>query len=589
LDETAGGARAAVRTLQILELFAQQTDGMTLSEVAVALDLPISSVHDLLHLLVAQSYLERPAGRRYRPGPRILELGRRYSALADPYAAARRLMHKVAERCRMAVHLAALAGREIVYVDGVVTRSALGLVSQVGARLPAYATADGKALLALLPDEVLASRYASASWPRLTDRTVASFDALMRELEEVRWTGFAHDVEGVERGMHCVAVALPQSFGQALALSIAAPMAHLDADGLRRTLGVLQEIVAPRPVSPPPPGGRIGWSLATSHVDTYVEFRRAANEAMAGRGGQIVWTDANDDANKQAIDVDHLLEQQPCAVLIHPVNAATSDALFAAVRRRGVLAVCFQRPSRSKDFDFFVGGNTYQEGCMQAHALARALNGRGGVLVIEGDPYNDNARNIALGNRDTLACYPDITVLESQPSPLWSRETARAIAQEALATHGRDHLVGIIAANDDMAVGVAEVLLDQGLAGQIQLVGGDGDAAALELIRRGVMVGTAFQDPALLAAMALDDVMRVCDGSLTPSDFPRSSIFYAPAGPRVAVRTIPYTWIDRTNLALLDAYWASHVSGALTAATGSTQAGGERRTGASNPEIVVVP
>jgi DNA-binding IclR family transcriptional regulator len=67
-----------------------------------------------------------------------------------------------------------------------------------------------------LPDDVLATRYRSADWPRLTDRTPASLAALMREIEEVRWTGFAHDVEGVERGMHCVAVALPKSYGPAL-------------------------------------------------------------------------------------------------------------------------------------------------------------------------------------------------------------------------------------------------------------------------------------------------------------------------------------------------------------------------------------
>jgi ABC-type sugar transport system substrate-binding protein len=200
---------------------------------------------------------------------------------------------------------------------------------------------------------------------------------------------------------------------------------------------------------------------------------------------------------------------------------------------------------------------------MQAHALARALDGRGGVLVIEGDPYNDNARNIAQGNRDTLACYPAITMLENQPSPVWSRETAQAIVREALANHGADRIRGIIAANDDMAVGVADVLAEQDLTGQVQLVGGDGDAAALDLIRRGGMVGTAFQDPAVLASSALDDVLRVCEGSLTTADFPRASIFYAPAGPRVAVRDIPYIWIDRTNLAPLETYWASRVQPSL--------------------------
>ncbi len=543
----------------MIELFSRRDDGLSLSEIAAALHVPVSSAHALLRLLQTRGYLDRSQdGRRYRPGKKLFEVSRRYVEQADPYAAARRLMRKVAEQCGQTVHLSTLAGCDSVYVDGIASRSALGLASRAGMRMPAHTTADGRALLADLPDDVLASLYADAEWPHLSDRTPISLQALQRECEEVRWTGVAHDVGGAERGVHAVAAALPVDYGSPpLALSIAAPTSHLDSDGLRRMLGVLREAVPPSATSPAAPCPCIGWSLATMHVDTYVEFRRVADAVMARHHGTILWTDAHDDADKQAIDVDRLLDQQPCAVLIHPVNAATSDALFSAARRRGVLAVCFQRPTRSRAFDFFVGGDTYREGCMQAHALARALDGHGSVLIIQGDAYNDNARNIAQGNHDALAEYPNITVLESQPSSLWSRESAQDITREVLASDAAGSLRGIVAANDDMAVGVAEVLAEAGLTARVKLVGGDGDAATVELIRRGAMLGTAFQDPALLATTALEDVLRVCAGSLSVAEMPRTNIIYAPAAPLVAVQEIPYTWIDASNLAILESYWAA--------------------------------
>jgi ABC-type sugar transport system substrate-binding protein len=129
-----------------------------------------------------------------------------------------------------------------------------------------------------------------------------------------------------------------------------------------------------------------------------------------------------------------------------------------------------------------------------------------------------------------------------------------------LSVHGPDRLHGIIAANDDMAVGVAEALAMHGLAGRVQLVGGDGDAEVLDHIRSGLMAGTAFQDPAQLAVTALDHVLGVCAGTIAVADFPRSSIFHAPAGPAVAICDVPYTWIDRENLALLATYWAARTT-----------------------------
>lgn len=589
-DETpSGSARAAIRVLDILELFSQRQDGLTLSEVATALAVPISSLHALMRLLQARGYLDRRAdGRRYQPGPRLVELGRRYADLAGTHAAARHLMRTVADRCGEAVHVAVLAGREIVYVDGIAARYPFGVVARIGMHLPAHAAAAGKALLATLPDDVLVARYADADWPRLTYRTPPSLDALQREIEEVRWTGYAHDVEGVDRGMQCVAVTVPPEPGMvSAAISVSVPTARLEDDGLQRILGVLREVVPPLVAPPARPDGRlIGWSLANTHHETYREMRRAATEAVAQRGGRILWTDAHDDPDKQGADVDRLLEQRPDALLIQPVNAVSADRLFTMAQQRGVLAVCFQRPARSRAFDFFVGGNTYHEGCMQVHGLARAIGGQGGVLVIEGDPYNDNARNIAQGNRATLARYPGITLLDSQPSGIWSRETARAITQEALATYGADRLNGIIAANDDMAVGVAEVLTARGLAGRIALVGGDGDAEVLDLIRSGSLAGTAFQDPALLAVTAVDHVLGVCEGSVTVDTMPRASIFHAPAGPTVAVLDVPYTWIDTTNLSLLEDYWSGRAVTVSSPASVYVQQG---KNGKEVGQIVAAP
>jgi DNA-binding IclR family transcriptional regulator/ABC-type xylose transport system substrate-binding protein len=530
---------------------------------------PLSSLHSLLRVLQARDYVVRlPEHRRYCLGPRLPEVSRGYLDPQEPFATARRVMHQVAERCGETVHLAILTGRDAVYIAAAPSRYPLSVASHEGMRLPAHATAAGKALLARLPDEQLAGLYAGADWPRLTPRTPDSFAALCRELAEARWMGYARDLEEAETGLQCLAAVLPDEPGRpAVAVSISAPAARLQGDGFWRLVHALREVTAYRDPARRPPRGRplVGWSLSRTKNPVYVEMREAATAAMTRLGGELLWADAPDE-HKQATDVLRLLEEPLDALIVHPTNAVAAAPLFTQARARDLLLVCYHRPARTRDFDFYAGGDTYQRGCLQAHALAGALGARGGVFIVEGGSYDDNARSIAQGNRDTLARYPGVEVLGSQPCEHWLRAAATAAVLEALQTYGTPRLRGIIAANDDMAIGIAALLAERGLIDRIALVGGDGDQRALDLLRSGRLLGTAFQDSAALAVTTLHYVAGVLDGTASVAALPLASIFHAPEGPPVRVLDVPYTWIDRSNLELLECYWAERAAYRLPSA-----------------------
>src|SRR5688572_15495176 len=65
--------KSALRTLDILELLAQQARPMTAQEIAVTLGIPVSSLSYLLSTLVERGYLDR-ARREYRLGPAVARL-----------------------------------------------------------------------------------------------------------------------------------------------------------------------------------------------------------------------------------------------------------------------------------------------------------------------------------------------------------------------------------------------------------------------------------------------------------------------------------------------------------------------------------
>ncbi len=137
----------------------------------------------------------------------------------------------------------------------------------------------------------------------------------------------------------------------------------------------------------------------------------------------------------QQLYLELVLEKMhPACVILAPVNATNSEFLFRQVSEKHIPVICFQRPSRSRFVEYFVGGDAYEQGVMQMEYVAKRIKGRGNVLLLEGDPYNDNARNMSLGNQEVLRKYKGGIHAEFISVSLWSSEEAGKIVAEKLAS-----------------------------------------------------------------------------------------------------------------------------------------------------------
>ena len=144
--------RTVDRVTAILETVSLAPQGVTLAELATALDAAKSSVQELTNGLLARGYLVEDDGRFHLgPGPFIL-------AARTNKIAALSLDHRfVVELNRVLgcnVLVGVRVGDAIVFVDHVGQESpALTYVARTHARRPLYTSAAGKTLLANLPDE----------------------------------------------------------------------------------------------------------------------------------------------------------------------------------------------------------------------------------------------------------------------------------------------------------------------------------------------------------------------------------------------------------------------------------------------------
>jgi DNA-binding IclR family transcriptional regulator len=193
--------KSAGRVLDILELVAGSREGLSRSEISEHLGIPKSSASVLLRSLVARRYLHATAdGKRLTVGVRAFETGSGFLRQVSLRDLARPPMDELVAEFAHTCHLAVPDGRDVVYLDKVdPPRSAVQLVTSVGARLPAANTAVGRAQLAFLEDAELELRY---SEPTRDDRALDQLRALR---DTIRERGWANERGETTPGIGCVA------------------------------------------------------------------------------------------------------------------------------------------------------------------------------------------------------------------------------------------------------------------------------------------------------------------------------------------------------------------------------------------------
>ncbi|MGW7084394.1 IclR family transcriptional regulator [Streptomyces sp. BA2] len=218
---------AVTRALDILELFLEGDGTLSAPEVTRRLQLPRTTVHELLTTLAARSYLVQIPDQtgRYRLGVRAYQLGSRYAEQLDLAAEGQQVAREVAETCDETVHVAVLEDTDVIYIAKVDSTHAVRMVSAAGRKLPAHCTSVGKMLLASLPPTELETRLAGRELVAMTQNSITEPEALLSALADIRERGVAAEHRESNPDVSCVAAPVRDSAGHVVAaLSISVPM-----------------------------------------------------------------------------------------------------------------------------------------------------------------------------------------------------------------------------------------------------------------------------------------------------------------------------------------------------------------------------
>ena len=218
------GAQSVSRALALLQCFSDARPEWSLADLAQHAALNKATVHRLMAALESDGFIVRsPRTGGYRLGPTLIVLGGCAMRSNDLRSVSRRALEALAEETGESTTLEVLAGGEVVILDEVSSRHLLGMSQDVGARLPAHATATGKVLLAYLGAEELDAAL-DGPLERRAARTITSKAALRAQLVPMRRAGVAITEDELETGFVAVAAPILDHEGVAVAaVSVGGP------------------------------------------------------------------------------------------------------------------------------------------------------------------------------------------------------------------------------------------------------------------------------------------------------------------------------------------------------------------------------
>ena len=207
--ESKNPVQSAERIFQVLEMLAENGE-MGLMELSAALGLHKSTVHRLLMSLIYMGYAKQnESTQKYMLTHKLVNLSGKILDRMDILQIAKPYMERLSAISGETVHLVQREGNDILYIYKIEAKvGTIRMVSHVGMIHPMYCSGVGKAIMATLPEKEVKKIWDGSIIEKKTEKTILTYEDMLKTLEEVRKNGYALDDEENEEGVRCVAASL---------------------------------------------------------------------------------------------------------------------------------------------------------------------------------------------------------------------------------------------------------------------------------------------------------------------------------------------------------------------------------------------
>lgn len=265
---------------------------------------------------------------------------------------------------------------------------------------------------------------------------------------------------------------------------------------------------------------KIGITQNNVGVDSYQTTYEKAFIAAADENENVeaVVLDAGGDVARQIAQIQDLIQQNVDAIIIWPTNGKAVVPAVRKAHQAGIPVIVTNSNIAEEGLQFiasFSGPDNITQGARSAELMCEALDGKGKIVQISGQPGYTTAIERAKGFEDRLPeVCPEVELMETQPGD-WNREKSQRVMESFLVKY--DKIDGVYAGDDNMGVGALNAAKAAGRADEIAFVGATNFAVGYEAMARGEYYGSIYQSPVDDAEAALKTALDVLAGKDVPA------------------------------------------------------------------------
>jgi erythritol transport system substrate-binding protein len=207
------------------------------------------------------------------------------------------------------------------------------------------------------------------------------------------------------------------------------------------------------------------------------------------------------DTNAESTMIDTAITNKSVAIILDPANA---DGSVGAVKKAVDAGIPVFLVNAEINQEGLAKGqlvsNNAQGAAMGATQWQVAMGDKGTYVELFGNPADNNAATRSNGYETVLSQYPDLKKVGKEVAD-WDRTKGYNKMQSLL--QANPDINGVIAGNDEMALGAIAALKEAGKLANVKVGGFDGSPDAVAAVKAGEMQYTVLQPVAIFSAEAV--------------------------------------------------------------------------------------
>ncbi|HBU14905.1 MAG: D-ribose ABC transporter substrate-binding protein [Rhodobacteraceae bacterium GWE1_64_9] len=207
------------------------------------------------------------------------------------------------------------------------------------------------------------------------------------------------------------------------------------------------------------------------------------------------------DTNTESTLIDTAITNKSAAIILDPANADGSVGAVKKAVEAGIPVILVNAEINQEGLaKAQLVSNNAQGAALGAETWVSMVGESGKFVELFGNPADNNAATRSNGYETVISQYPDL-VKAGQEVANWDRTQGYQKTQSLL--QANPDITGLIAGNDEMALGAIAALKEAGKLDAVKVGGFDGSPDAVAAIKAGEMQYTVLQPVAVFSAEAV--------------------------------------------------------------------------------------